>query len=161
MRLTKQTGHAIRILIDCALAGDELVKVADVAARLYITPQNAFKIVHLLARAGFVASVRGPSGGIRLARPAGEIRVGDVVSAMEQTSVDIAGEERGAGAEDINALTSLFDDALAAFISVLDGHTLAELAAAHRPQSAAKKAAPAGSVRRAPPAKRTASKRSS
>ncbi|MEQ1715693.1 MAG: Rrf2 family transcriptional regulator [Hyphomicrobium sp.] len=136
MRLTKQTGHAIRILIDCALAGDGLVKVGDVAKRLDITPQNAFKIVHLLARAGFVASVRGPSGGIRLARAAEDIRVGDVVMAMEQTSVAIAGEQPRSSTGSPNALTSLFDDALAAFVSVLDGHTLAELAAAHRPRPA-------------------------
>lgn len=130
MRLTKQTGHAIRILIDCALADGELVKVADLADRIQITHQNAFKIVHLLSKSGFIASVRGPNGGIRLARPAKDIRIGDIVSAMEETSVAVAGEEAKVDAP----LSSLFGDALAAFISVLDAHTLAELAALHRPQ---------------------------
>ena len=50
MRLTKQTGHAIRILIECTLAKDQLVKVADVSDRLGVTKQNVFKIVNLLAR---------------------------------------------------------------------------------------------------------------
>ena len=71
MRLTKQTGHAIRILIDCALAGDQLVKVADISERLGVTKQNVFKIVHILSHAGFLTAVRGPSGGVRLAKPGG------------------------------------------------------------------------------------------
>lgn len=137
MRLTKQTGYAIRILIDCALAGDELVKIAPLAERLDITRQNAFKIVHLLSRSGFLSSVRGPSGGIRLARPARDIRVSDVVAAMEDTSVEIAGEEGFTGAAP-GALSNLFGDALAAFISVLQAHTIADLAATHRREPAAK-----------------------
>ena len=52
MRLTKSTSHAIRILIDCARAGDQLIKVAELSERLEITQQNGVKIVNLLARAG-------------------------------------------------------------------------------------------------------------
>lgn len=130
MRLTKQTGYAIRILIECALVGNELVKVAPLAERLDITRQNAFKIVHLLSRAGYLSSVRGPSGGIRLSRPASEIRLGDIVGAMEETSVEIAGE--GGPIAGGGPLNNLFGDALSAFISVLDAHTLADLAATHR-----------------------------
>ena len=52
MRLTKSTSHAIRILIDCAQAGDRLIKVAELSGRLDITQQNVFKIVNMLARAG-------------------------------------------------------------------------------------------------------------
>lgn len=147
MRLTKQTGYAIRILIDCALAGDDLVKIAPLAERLDITRQNAFKIVHLLSRSGFLASVRGPAGGIRLARPARDIRVSDVVAAMEQTSVEIAGEDGFAGAAP-GALSNLFGDALAAFISVLQAHTIADLAATHRREPAVKAKPSQGGNRR-------------
>ena len=80
MRLTKQTGHAIRILTDCAQAGGGLLKVAEISERLDITKQNVFKIVHILSRAGFVTAVRGPSGGVRLARaPAAMHRRGNAV----------------------------------------------------------------------------------
>jgi Rrf2 family nitric oxide-sensitive transcriptional repressor len=124
MRLNKSTSHAVRILIDCAKAGDRLIKVADIARRLDITQQNAFKIVHLLSRAGFLASVRGRNGGVRLARPAVKIRIGDVVRAIESTGFD--GKEPGSHA----SLSQIVDDALEAFISVLDQHTLAEMAQA-------------------------------
>lgn len=142
MRLTKQTSHAIRILIDCARAGSGLVKVSDVAARLDITKQNAFKIVHLLAKSGFLASVRGPHGGIRLARPALHIRVSDVVRAMEQTSFGgEPGSDRAPAKAAAPSLGTVFGDAMDAFIAVLDAHTLADLAAAHRAEPARPKPA--------------------
>jgi len=135
MRLTKQTSHGIRILIACALAGDDLLKVADISDRLDLTRQNAFKIVHLLSRAGFIASVRGPNGDIKLARPASDIKISDVVMALETTSVEVAGETREAtDGSGTSALTRVFDDALAAFVSVLSAHTLDEMVAAHRPR---------------------------
>lgn len=132
MRLTKQTGYAIRILIDCAVAGDELVKIEPLSQRLDITRQNAFKIVHLLSRAGFLSSVRGPAGGIRLARPADLIKISDVVAAMEETSVEIAENSGAKGRDGESPLSTLFGDALAAFISVLEAHTIADLAATHK-----------------------------
>jgi Rrf2 family protein len=131
MRLTKQTGHAIRILIDCAHASGNLVKVADISERLGITKQNVFKIVHILSRTGFVAAVRGPAGGVRLAKSPEKIRVGDVVRAIEVTRVQVDGaEDLDAQSDDRQGLNSVFDNALTAFISVLDQHTLADLAAA-------------------------------
>jgi Rrf2 family protein len=129
MRLTKQTGHAIRILIDCTLAGDQLVKVADVSERLGVTKQNVFKIVHILSHAGFLTAVRGPNGGVRLAKPATSIRIGDVVRAIEVTRVQVEGGKAKQSSEvDPGNINAMFDDALTAFISVLDQHTLAELA---------------------------------
>jgi Rrf2 family nitric oxide-sensitive transcriptional repressor len=129
MRLTKQTGHAIRILIDCTLAKDQLVKVADVSERLGVTKQNVFKIVHILSHAGFISAVRGPNGGIRLAKPATSIRIGDVVRAIEVTRVQVEGGRGKKSPEtDPASINAMFDDALNAFISVLDQHTLAELA---------------------------------
>lgn len=97
MRLTKQTGHAIRILIDCAEATD-LIKTAEISKHLDITKQNVFKIVFILSRAGFLTAVRGPSGGVKLAKPASSIRIGDVVRAIEVTDVEIDGETGAATA---------------------------------------------------------------
>lgn len=145
MRLTKQTGYAIRILIDCAVAGDQLVKIEPLALRLDITRQNAFKIVHLLARAGFLPSVRGPTGGIKLSRPAYQIKISDVVTAMEETDVSIAENGGAKGRDRSTQLSTLFGDALAAFISVLEAHTIADLAATNKgtPKTANPKTAPA------------------
>lgn len=137
MRLSKTTNYAIRILIDCAQAEGALVKVAEISERRSITPQNTFKIVHLLSRAGFVRAVRGRHGGVRLARPATEIRIGDVVRAMETTRIDLDNEGGSARSKDqtqqqLAELDNLFDSALEAFISVLDEHTLDQMTKARR-----------------------------
>lgn len=130
MRLTKTTSHAIRILIDCAQAGGNLVKVAVIAERLGITQLNVFKVVHLLSRAGFIAAVRGRNGGVRLARPAAQIRIGDVVRATEVTRVEVESETEAEGRRRRSGrqLNTIFDEALDAFISVLDRHTLEDMA---------------------------------
>jgi|SRR5689334_12576331 Rrf2 family nitric oxide-sensitive transcriptional repressor len=132
MRLTKTTSHAIRILIDCAQAGESLVKVAQIAERLDITQLNVFKIVHLLSRAGFIQAVRGRNGGVRLARRAASIRIGDVVRATEVTQFDVEGEDASKRRKKPGPqLNLIFDEALEAFISVLDRHTLEDMAAGH------------------------------
>lgn len=130
MRLSKTTNYAIRILIDCAVADPSLVKVAEISERRDITLQNTFKIVHLLSRAGFIRAVRGRHGGVRLARPASEIRIGDVVRAMEILNLEVEKDEPVSSTVaqgQLAALDQLFDDALGAFISVLDEHTLEQM----------------------------------
>ena len=127
MRLTKSTSHAIRILIDCARADDRLIKVAELSGRLQITPQNVFKIVNLLARARLIEAVRGRNGGVRLARPAGAIRIGDVVRATEVTHVEIEDGPTGRKLKR-GGVNLILDNALEAFIDVLDQHTLADMA---------------------------------
>ncbi|MFA5950971.1 MAG: Rrf2 family transcriptional regulator [Hyphomicrobium sp.] len=133
MRLSKTTNYAIRILLDCAAADGNLVKVAEISGRRDVTLQNTFKIVHLLSRAGFLQAMRGRHGGVRLARPAKEIRIGDVVRAIETMRLEVD-DESGAAVE-TGVLDQLFDTALDAFISVLDGHTLHDMAEAQRARS--------------------------
>ena len=126
MRLTKSTSHAIRILIDCARAHDGLIKVASLSARLEITPQNVFKIVNLLTKAGLLEAVRGRNGGVRLGRLAQSIRIGDVVRATEVTHVEIE-EDAPVGARGGHGVNRILDNALEAFIEVLDQHTIADM----------------------------------
>ena len=127
MRLTKSTSHAIRILIDCARASDRLIKVAELSARLQITQQNVFKIVNLLAREGLIEAVRGRNGGVRLARRADQIRIGDVVRATEITHVEVEDCAPPRKQKSRSGVNEILDDALGAFIDVLDQHTLADM----------------------------------
>lgn len=132
MRLNKSTSHAIRILIECTRADGALIKVADLAAELDLTMQNVFKMVHIMSRGGLVAATRGRNGGVRLARPAEQIKIGDIVRAMEATDVelDAEGGARGASGRALQDVNRVFDVALEAFIGVLDQHTLADMASA-------------------------------
>lgn len=130
MRLNKSTGDAIRILIACARAEGDLVKVVDLSSSLDITMQNVFKIVHILSRAGLTAAMRGRHGGIRLGRAAEEIFIGDIVRAMEQTEAGGDANARpGEAGQSAADVTRVLDDALEAFIAVLDRHSLADMVA--------------------------------
>jgi Rrf2 family nitric oxide-sensitive transcriptional repressor len=129
MRLNKSTGDAIRILIACARADGALVKVVDLSATLDISMQNVFKIVHILSRSGLTAAVRGRHGGIRLSRSADAIYIGDIVRAMEQTESSPEAGRPGEGGPSAVDVTRVLDDALEAFIAVLDRHSLADMVA--------------------------------
>jgi len=132
MRLNKSTSHAIRILIECARTNSALIKVADLAAELDLTTQNVFKMVHMMSRGGLVTATRGRNGGVRLARPADQIKIGDIVRAMEATDVELGpdGGSKGPSGKALQDVNRVFDVALEAFIGVLDQHTLADMAAA-------------------------------
>ncbi|MFV0367215.1 MAG: RrF2 family transcriptional regulator [Hyphomicrobiaceae bacterium] len=140
MKLNKATSHALRVLVACARSEQDLQKVADLASELDLTQQNTFKMVHLLSRGGFVTGERGRYGGVRLARPAEAIKVGDVVRAME-----LEASESAEGATLPQAQEQLFDAAFEAFVTVLNQTTIADMAKAQKKEgkaSAAKKAKP-------------------
>ena len=122
MRIRKTTHNALQILIAAARAGDELVKGATMAKALNLTEQNTSKIVYLLSRGGFIKAMRGPHGGMTLARKPEDIRIGDVVLAMENMALEDERPDAGGN------LTGLFDSALDAFVAVLNQHTLADMA---------------------------------
>jgi Rrf2 family protein len=129
MRLTKQTTYALRILLHCALAGDEQVKAGDIARAYDITEFNVLKIIPLLVHGGFVKTTRGRKGGLRLARPPQEIRIGDVVRLTEQTRITseaAPGDDAGMVAKSAS-INRILGSALGAFVEVLDQHTLQDL----------------------------------
>ncbi|MEL6296977.1 MAG: Rrf2 family transcriptional regulator [Pseudomonadota bacterium] len=132
MRLTKQTSDAIKILVICAQNEERLIKVANIAEAIGATKQVGLKLVNLLARLDYIRTVRGPHGGIRLKPEADQWTVGQVVRDLEAFSV----AQSTPDGDDIDAgkhLEGFVDDAFAAFLAVLDQHTIAELAARGKP----------------------------
>ncbi|XSG81356.1 MAG: Rrf2 family transcriptional regulator [Methyloligella sp. ZOD6] len=132
MRLTKQTSYAIRILTHCARRKGKSVRASEIAQIYGITEYNVAKIVPILVRTGFLTSTRGRLGGLKLARPAEEIHIGDVVRATEATYVEAecGGDSRDCAIKPAALINRLLGEALDAFISVLDEHTLDELVGA-------------------------------
>ncbi len=130
MRLTKQSGYAVRIVVHCALAQGELSRIADIAEAYDITKNNIAKTVPVLVRNGIIEGVRGRNGGIRLARPPAEISVGEIVRAIESTAVEaenFGGEKAGSKAGKTAPINRMLDDALEAFVSVLDQHSIEDM----------------------------------
>ncbi len=84
MRLAAFTDYGLRILMRLADAPDESMTTSGIAQQFQIPYNHLTKVVQDLARGGFITTQRGAGGGIRLARPAGAITLGEVVRFLEQ-----------------------------------------------------------------------------
>jgi Rrf2 family iron-sulfur cluster assembly transcriptional regulator len=84
MKLSTKGRYAMVALADLALRGEGLTALAEVSRRQDISLPYLEQLFVKLRRAGLVESVRGPGGGYRLARPAAEIRVADVLAAVDE-----------------------------------------------------------------------------
>ena len=146
MRLSRATGYALKVLIECARMREDLVTVGHLSERLDITQQNVFKIVNSLTRAGFLQSLRGRNGGVRLAHDPGSISIGEVVRSIEITGLEIE-EPLAVGGKNVNRI---FDDAMSAFMAVLNEHTLADFLGTGRSRPARATKRPTATRRAAP-----------
>ena len=127
MRLTRYTDYAMRVLLYLGRQPGELASIAAIARAYGISQNHLMKVVNDLVNAGYLESVRGRNGGIRLARPPQQINVGALVRHTED-DFDLV----GCGACVIApacGLTSVLDEALLAFLKVLDGYSLADVLA--------------------------------
>src|SRR6185503_19818734 len=100
MRLTRHTDYALRLLMLLALEPDRVHTIEEVARRYRISRNHLMKITQTLAQAGFVDSLRGRGGGLRLGGSVESINLGAVVRA--------AGATRGSPARLSHCARSLF-----------------------------------------------------
>jgi len=126
MRLTRYTDYAMRVLIHLAARPGELCSIGEISRGYGISQNHLMKVVNDLARAGYIASSRGRTGGIRLGRPPEEINVGAVVRHTEEgfALVDCGSCMIAPAC----GLPGVLNQALAAFMGVLDRYSLADLA---------------------------------
>ncbi len=128
MRLTRYSDYAIRVLLHLgSQPGDRLSSIGDVARSYGISQNHLMKVVNDLVKAGYLESVRGRFGGIRLARPPESINIGEVVRHTED-GFDLV-DCRNCVIAPACGLTGVLHEALAAFMRVLDRYTLADLQA--------------------------------
>lgn len=130
MRLTRQTNYAIRMLMYCAANPGRLSRVGDIATAYAVSDLFLFKILQPLVEAGFVETVRGRNGGIRLKRAAGDITLRDVVEVTEESFALAECFETGSvecPLIDSCALNAALRSALNAFLDALSGHTIETL----------------------------------
>jgi Rrf2 family transcriptional regulator, nitric oxide-sensitive transcriptional repressor len=85
MHLTRFTDYGLRALTYLALRPNDLASIAEISGAYRISENHMVKVVHHLGQAGLIETIRGRNGGIRLARPAADIGLGDVVRATEQS----------------------------------------------------------------------------
>ena len=96
MKLSTKGRYAMIALTDLAAQGSErLVSLSEISERQDISLAYLEQLFVKLRRADIVESVRGPGGGYRLARPVGQIRIAEILAAVDETMDALA---RGAGA---------------------------------------------------------------
>ncbi|WP_455481186.1 iron-responsive transcriptional regulator RirA [Bartonella sp. B12(2025)] len=130
MRLTKQTNYALRMLMYCADNQGSLSRVPEIAEAYAISELFLFKILQPLVEAGFIQTVRGRNGGVKLAKPATEISVADVVKVTEDSfSMAECFDTAEPNCPLINfcGLNAALQKALNAFFDVLSVTSLADL----------------------------------
>ena len=122
MKLSTRGRYAMVALSDLALAPDgELVSLTALSRRQDISLAYLEQLFVKLRRAGLVESARGPGGGYRLARPAAEIRISDVLEAVDETVNALeagAGATGGASGSRAQALTNRLWEGLSAHVYV-------------------------------------------
>lgn len=130
MRLAEYTDYSLRVLMYCAANPGRLVTIPEIAQAYGVSRNHLMKIVHDLGRQGLLETTRGRGGGLRLLKPAKEIRIGDVVRATETDFRLVECFDETTNACTLTPtcrMRSLLGSALAAYFRELDGATLADL----------------------------------
>jgi Rrf2 family nitric oxide-sensitive transcriptional repressor len=131
MRLTVYTDYALRVLMYLGVQpADRLATIGELASSYGVSRNHLMKVVHDLGVAGYVETVRGHKGGLRLKRRPQDIGLGEVIRHTEPDLdlVPCFGAQGGGCAITPGCrLRTALDRARAAFLEVLDGYTLADL----------------------------------
>lgn len=128
MQLTHYTDYGLRVLMFLALqADDRLITITEISEHFTIPRNHLVKIVQRLGQLGYIQTVRGKGGGMRLGRPAEEIGVGSVVRDLESTLDIVDCSKPPCPLNGGCALKGILDEAQQAFLHSLDAYTLADL----------------------------------
>jgi Rrf2 family nitric oxide-sensitive transcriptional repressor len=126
MKLSLFSDYALRVLMFAALKADDF-RVDEVTAAYGISRNHVAKIIHRLAQLGYLETRRGRGGGIRLARPAAEIRIGKLVRQTEAQPVLVECFDPRTNTCPVSGtcyLKGALGEAMNAFYATLDRHTL-------------------------------------
>ncbi len=132
MRLTRYTDFAIRIMLYLAAHEERLCSIGEIAESYGISQNHLMKVASDLAGSGYVQSLRGRGGGLRLARLASEINIGEMVRHTEG-QVDLVGCGSCALAPACGMVCA-FKNAVEAFFTTLETYSLADIMTNGRPE---------------------------
>src|SRR6516225_6407416 len=129
MRLTYSTDYALRLLMLVGLEAQRLVTIEEVADRFGISKNHLMKVAYQLGQAGYLETVRGRNGGLRLGKAPSQIVVGEVVRKIEPDFAVVECENPGRYCRIAGCCTlrSAIREAVHAFLEKLDEYTLEDL----------------------------------
>lgn len=126
MYITRHTDYCLRVLIYLAVQGDKLTTIQQIADSYGVSKNHLMKVVHLLNKKGYVETVRGKNGGLRLKLEPSVIRIGVLVREMESglELVECFSAENRCVITPVCGLKSILNEGLKAFFDKLDEYTL-------------------------------------
>ena len=128
MYLTQHTDYGLRVLVYTAINDDTLVNIGTIAETYNISKSHLMKVVTSLVKGGFLVSVRGKGGGLRLADNPENINIGAVVRHLEPMQVvECMGDNNECLITPSCRLTGIITGAIKAFFNHLDQYSLQEL----------------------------------
>lgn len=130
MRLTTFSDYTLRVLIFLGTNADRISTIGEVAAAYGISENHLMKVVHSLSRRGYIDTVRGKGGGMRLKLAPENINVGEVMRGTEQDTRLVECFDEGNSdcrIEPACVLKGILGRAMEAFFAVLDGYALSDL----------------------------------
>ena len=127
MRLTKFTDNALRVLIYTAANSDRLTNISEISEKCNIPHNHLTKVVHAMSTNGFLETMRGKGGGVRMRRPAEDISVSNVVRITESDMKIIECFVPLCPLAKICKLRSVLNEARKAFLDALGNYTIADL----------------------------------
>lgn len=131
MKLTNYTDYSLRVLIFLATKNsNELVNIKDIADTYSISKNHLMKVIYELGKLGYVETIRGRNGGIRLGKAPEQINIGEVIRKTEDdfNLVECFNKEKNNCILSPNCgLKHVLNKALSAYISVLDQYTLQDV----------------------------------
>ncbi|MDX5336021.1 MULTISPECIES: RrF2 family transcriptional regulator [Marinobacter] len=137
MHITRYTDYSLRVLIYLAEQGDRLATIQEIADSYEISKNHLMKVVHQLNKKGYIETIRGKKGGMRLHMAPNEINIGVLVRETEQdlSIVECFSSKNTCKITPVCGLKAMFAEALKAFLETLDKYTLADVIQdKHRPQ---------------------------
>lgn len=136
MQLTKFTDYSLRVLIAVGVGSRRSVTIADISTQYGISKNHLMKVAQQLGALGYLDTVRGRGGGLRLAVPPAEVNIGRLVRQVEGTFHIVSCFDATGTSPCVIApacvLKGVLHRALGAFIEALDEYTLEDLLAPQR-----------------------------
>lgn len=130
MRLTSFSDYGLRVLIYLGAHPRGHATIPDIAASFGISEHHLVKVAHFLGKAGFLETIRGRQGGLRLATAPGNINIADVVRATEGLPMPVEcfnPETNTCRITGVCRLRGALGEAVSAFYGALENYTLADL----------------------------------
>jgi Rrf2 family nitric oxide-sensitive transcriptional repressor len=131
MRLTSYSDYSLRVLIFLASKENKrLTTIKEIAEAYNISKNHLMKIIYNLGKMGYIETVRGRNGGIRLAKSPSDINVGEIIRKTEEDFYIVECFEHHSNRCVITPVCSLkhiFNTALESFLQVLDRYSLEDI----------------------------------